>query len=426
MKKLTAAGLLLGGLSLLGINAQAEDVRQVFPHAMPASKPDIPLSAAMERIFDYPSARPATNELYTLFKHSMLDGFDYSNGDGTVSRRDPSRAILVDGTYYVWYTKRHTKVPPVGFTDMSKVTETAPSTDWDLAEIWYATSKDGFTWQEQGVAVPRPPKPNPGHRSVATADILQWKGKYYLYYQAFDEPSGLNGDHCIVAASVADSPRGPWKAINKAVVDAGQKGDWDQSQIQDPMPIVHNGQIYLYFKATLNKWPDRRKEYVVAQGLATADNPLGPFRKHPLNPVINSSHETFYFPYKEGIATLVTKDGPERDTVQYAKDGVNFEIASVISLPPVAGGPFTPDAFTDTKDGRGITWGLAHFKNMGGKGKDYSILSRFDCDLSQDVNEPVMRSTRVNFKHDVYLSQGISKELKEKFKQRAIDAAKGK
>jgi hypothetical protein len=60
-----------------------------------------------------------------------------------------------------------------------------PSTDWDLSEIWYATSEDGFVWQEQGVAVPRPAKPAPGWRSVSTPDVLFWKGKYYLYYQAF-------------------------------------------------------------------------------------------------------------------------------------------------------------------------------------------------------------------------------------------------
>ena len=65
-----------------------------------------------------------------------------------------------------------------------------PSTDWDLAEIWYATSKDGFRWEEQGLAIPRPPRPQIGWRSVATPDILRWKGKYYLYYQGFLEMSG--------------------------------------------------------------------------------------------------------------------------------------------------------------------------------------------------------------------------------------------
>jgi hypothetical protein len=61
--------------------------------------------------------------------------------------------------------------------ELSSAVEQIPSTDWDLCEIWHATSEDGFTWEEQGVAVPRPPKPSPGWRSVATPDILVWKGK---------------------------------------------------------------------------------------------------------------------------------------------------------------------------------------------------------------------------------------------------------
>lgn len=39
------------------------------------------------------------------------------------------------------------------------------------------------------LAVPRPPNPHPGWRSVTTTDILVWDGKYYLYYQAFSAPS---------------------------------------------------------------------------------------------------------------------------------------------------------------------------------------------------------------------------------------------
>ena len=65
-----------------------------------------------------------------------------------------------------------------------------------------------------------------------------------------------------------------------------------------------------------------------------ADNPLGPFEKHPLNPVISSGHETSLFPFKEGIAALVYKDGPEHNTIQYAEDGVNFSIASITELMP--------------------------------------------------------------------------------------------
>ena len=73
----------------------------------------------------------------------------------------------------VWYAKRNPFVPPRG---SGKGTETIPSSDWDLSEIRYATSDDGFTWRERGVAVPRPSKPQAGWRSVSTPDVYFSQG----------------------------------------------------------------------------------------------------------------------------------------------------------------------------------------------------------------------------------------------------------
>jgi hypothetical protein len=283
-----------------------------------------------------------------------------------------------------------------------------------LCDIWYATSKSGFTWKEQGIAVSRPPKPQIGWRSVATPDILVWKGKYYLYYQAFNEPSGTRGDWCPVSASWADSPEGPWTPANKTVIPTGDKGHWDQNAIHDPHPIVYKGKIYTYYKAAYNKWPDVRDKYMVGLGLAIAEDPLGPFVKSRLNPVLNSGHETTFFPFRKGIAALVIKDGNERNTMQYAEDGVNFKIASVVSFVPIAAAPFTPDAFTDTDNGRGITWGLCHFINAGTAGKGHSIMARFDCDLSLDVHDPSMKKNRVWHRPEVFFRQGLSKAQKER------------
>lgn len=389
----------------------------VFPHNMPAEKPDMELSSAMERMFHYPSPLLHDNELYSLFKYSRLDGLDYSGGDGTITRRDPSRPILVDGRYHIWYTKRHTLSPPIGAARASEATDEIPSTDWDLCEIWHATSKDGFTWEEQGIAVPRPAKPLPGWRSVATPDILVWKNKYYLYYQAFNEPSGTRGDWCTVSASYADSPDGPWTPTNKTIITTGKHGEWDQDAIHDPMPVVYKGRIYTYYKAAYNKWPDVRDRYACGLGLCIAEDPLGPFEKSRLNPVLNSGHETTFFPFKGGIAALSIKDGNERCTMQYAEDGVNFEIASVVSLPPVAAAPFTPDAFSNTEDGRGITWGLCHFINAGTRGKQHSILARFDCDLSLDLHDPSLKSSRVWHRPEVYFKQGLSGAQKRRISE---------
>jgi len=381
---------------------------------MPQEKPDRPLSSAMARNYRaYMGIRPETNALYTQFNYTKLTGFDYNDGDGTISRRDPSKVIYANGKYYLWYTYRNTPVPPQG---PNRCSDVIPSTDWDLAEIWYATSVDGFTWEEQGVAVPRPPKPHIGWRSVSTPDILVWQGKYYLYYQGFVEASGIRGDYCPVALSYADSPDGPWQAHHQIVLPNGVRGEWDQDSIHDPYPLVHDGKIYLYYKSDSAR-DAANPNYVRMQGLAIADHPLGPFNKHPLNPVLNSGHETTLFPFKQGVAAFAIRNGNEANTIQYAEDWVNFEIAAIAQLMPDAAGPFVPDAFTNTTDGRGITWGISHLAQIDDRTKTHFVLTRFDCDLSQEINDPAMKDHHVPYEADFLYKHGLSEEQRTRIAQ---------
>ena len=383
-----------------------------FPYNIPLEKPDIPLSRAMERAYTQYSA-PARwwNDLFTQFRYTPLEGLDYNNGDGTLTRRDPSKVIKANGKYYVWYTHRNTPVPPRG---AKYGTDVNPSTDWDLSEIWYATSEDGFVWEEQGVAVPRPPKPHPGWRSVSTPDILFWKGRYYLYYQGFLQMSGTRGDDCPVAVSWADSPDGPWTPTHQIVIPNGPPGAWDQYSIHDPYPLVYKGKIYLYYKSDTNGTPQSGvRQYVRLLGLATANNPLGPFEKCPLNPVLNSGHETGLFPFKGGIAALAIRHGNEHNTIQFAPDGVNFVPAASVSLMPIAPGPYVPDAFTDTDDGQGITWGLCHFTTAGTRETHHSILARFDCDLRQGEHHAWTREPEHFWPPAFYFRSGLSAEARQ-------------
>ncbi|MBB6429364.1 glycoside hydrolase family 117 protein [Algisphaera agarilytica] len=380
---------------------------KAFPYTVTPETFDRPLSAAMQRQADKrPYSRPQENPLFTNFKYTPLEGFDYRDGDGTVSRRDASKVIRENGKYYVWYTRRETSAAPVGMGRAKEATGVIPSADWDLAEVWYATSEDGFVWEEQGVAIERPPQPTVGWRSVCTPDILKWEGRFYLYYQAFLEPSGLRGDYCPVCVSSADSPDGPWTRSDGVVLPNGAEGEWDQFAIHDPYPLVHDGQIYIYYKSVFN----RPGHMWLGQGLAISRDPLGPFEKHPLNPVMNSGHETALFPYKEGVAALVIRDGPEHYTVQYAKDWVNFEIESIVELMPTAAGLYVPDAFTDSGDGQGVRWGLSHFVNAGTPTTQHSMLTRFDCDLHREPGDPAFKSTTYLHKPETYWAQGLSEE----------------
>jgi hypothetical protein len=108
--------------------------------------------------------------------------------------------------------------------------------------------------------------------------------------------------------------------------------------------------------------------------------------------------------------------------LSHAEDGVNFEVASITSLMPVAGDLYAPDAFIDPKYGRGITWGICHNNWAGrGAGTNHSLLMRFDCDLSLDVDDPDMKRHGYTHQPEFYCQQGLNRQQRERFLE-----AKGK
>ena len=142
-----------------------------------------------------------------------------------------------------------------------------------------------------------------------------------------------------------------------------------------------------------------------------ADHPRGPFVKSPLNPVTNSGHETFLYPFREGIVAIASHEGPEKNTVQYAPDGLNFEVVGKVSAPPTAAGPYVPDAFDDSGDGRGITWGLSHIHHNDDGALADSYLVRFDCNLSRDVQRAdFYRAWNYRFPESAYFSKDFRLE----------------
>jgi len=401
---------LFGLIALVALVGCTTAEHKPFPALVPMEKPDQPLSAAMHRLYDeWNPHEDRGNELYSNFKYTPLKDFPRTEN---VSRRDPTKVIKVDGTYHVWYTYRHSECPPVG---LKKATDTKPGTDWDLADIWHATSKDGFTWKEDGLAVPRPPKPEAGSRSICTPGILVWKNKYYLYFQAYAPMVG-GQIYCPVRVASADSPNGPWKHHPEPAVVPSPAGTWGNIKINDPCPVVHNGRILIYYKgAPIERGP----EYVLRmQGVSFSDNPLGPFVASKLNPVINSGHETCMFAWKDGVAALVALDGPEKNTIQWSPDGENFKVMSMIQVPPVAPGPFCPTTFAGDGNGRGFTWGLCHINPDGGGAANESILARFDCDLSLDIDRPIFKKNNLRFNADTYFQKGVA--LPENMKKQIL------
>ena len=137
-------------------------------------------------------------------------------------------------------------------------------------------------------------------------------------------------------------------------------------------------------------------------GLAIAESPEGPFIKHPLNPVSASGHEVLVWPYKKGVASLVILNGPEKNTVQYAADGINFEIMANVVAPPDAAGAFRPDAFTNTENEMGIEWGLCHVPPTAEYQCTFFI--RFECGLSQGRKDDMrFKRENIRFSHEALM-----------------------
>lgn len=378
------------------------------------------LSAAHARLYDkWGIYQDSASEFYTTFKYSRVSGIGKEAG---LTRRDPSTVLRIDGVYYVWYTRRktikdrdQTNKPP-----QREQTWDRPVFDWDLAEIWHATSADGFNWTEQGPAVKRGPKDAYDGRSVFTPDVLMTKDGFYLYYQAVDYPYRTRTRNTI-GMSWSKSPDGPWQRAEAPVLTAGEPGewlgdddsgevcrygDWDSHKAHDPFIIARDGKYWLYYKGQPMGWTTKYSRGI-GWGVAIADRPEGPFVKSPLNPITNSGHETCLFPYGEGILAICGHDGPEKDTIQYAPDGLNFDVVAHVTLPPLAAGPFAPDSYCDTRDGAGIAWGLSHIATEEMKtGNSYIV--RFDCNLRRDLERARFRGSNIRYPEAVYFSPDLA------------------
>lgn len=326
------------------------------------------LSAAMKRALKWENH---SNEWFFEYKEESLKG-DLAYEEGVV-RRDPSAMIKYDGKYYVWYSR--STGPTQGFAGDIDKDKVFP---WDRCDIWYATSKDGITWKEEGPAVLRGKAGAFDDRSVFTVEIMKDPvgGKYYLCYQTVKSPYNVRVKN-EVGMAYADTPNGPWTKLDHPILkpsDTGKwrgegqnrfnvekKGDFDSHKVHDPCIIPFKGKYYLYYKGERMgeemTWGGRE----IKHGVAIADKPEGPYVKSEYNPISNSGHEICVWPYKGGICALITTDGPEKNTVQWSPDGINFKPMSVVKGAPHAIGL---NRTIDTEDSANPTeilrWGLTH------------------------------------------------------------------
>ena len=336
------------------------------------------LSAASKRALSWPM--DLGNDWYIDYKVEDLKG-DLAYEEGVV-RRDPSAMIKHNGKYYVWYSK--STGLSQGFGGNIAEDKVFP---WDRCDIWYATSVDGITWKEEGVAVKRGEKGAYDDRSVFTVEIMENDGMYYLCYQTVKGLYNVRVKNQ-VGLAWSNSPNGPWTKSKSPILspaDNGvwkgekqnrflveKKGDFDSHKVHDPCIIPFKGKFYLYYKG------EQMGEQVtfggrqIRHGVAIADKPEGPYVKSRFNPISNSGHEICVWPYNGGIASLITTDGPERNTVQWASDGINFEIMGAVKGAPHAIG-LNRSADIEKNPTEILRWGLTHeYKSW-----DWQYIRRF-------------------------------------------------
>ena len=326
------------------------------------------LSAASRRALQWPDIG---NEWFIEFSDLQPLKGDLAYEKGVV-RRDPSALILENGKYYVWYSKSTGATQ--GFGGNIEDDKVFP---WDRCDIWYATSEDGINWKEEGVAVKRGKKGAYDDRSVFTVEIMKYEGMYYLCYQTVKSAYNVRVKNQ-VGLAWSDSPDGPWTKSKQPILspaDNGiwkgdeqnrfkveKKGDFDSHKVHDPCILPYKGKFYLYYKGEQMGEEITFGGRQIRHGLAIADNPRGPYTKSPYNPVSNSGHEICVWPYNGGIASLITTDGPERNTIQWSPDGINFEIMAAIKGAPHAIG-LNRSTDTEKEPTAILRWGLSHMYN---------------------------------------------------------------
>lgn len=322
-------------------------------------------------------------EWFGRFRYTKLKG-DLGPEQG-VTRRDPSSVLKKDNLYYVWYTKSVGET--IGFIEGQPDVKVFP---WDYSEIWYATSEDGYEWKEIGRAVGRGDKGEYDDRSVFTPEVLEHEGKYYLTYQCVKSPYLCRVKNTI-GMSIADSPEGPWRKLKEPILKAAdngiwkgdsddrfaviEKGDFDSHKVHDPSLHFYNNKFYLYYKGEVMGEGLFGGGREVKWGVAIADNIEGPYIKSKYNPISNSGHETCLWEYDGGMVAMLTSDGMEKNTIQYAKDGINFEIMGTITRlehAPHAAGPFRGKLENCKRPLDGISWGLSMVSDK------WDYIERFD------------------------------------------------
>jgi hypothetical protein len=143
---------------------------------------------------------------------------------------------------------------------------------------------------------------------VHNPTIHEFDGRYYLFHIGNRDGRPFTQQ---IGVAVAEDLDGPWERFDEPLLGPSQYRDWDWLMATNPAMLRHpNGQFWLYYKA----WDmaDRKRK----MGLAIADEVLGPYEKHPDNPLVDYSDrgkqvEDAYVWVEEGTFYMLMADDNE-------------------------------------------------------------------------------------------------------------------
>lgn len=214
--------------------------------------------------------------------------------------------------------------------------------DWVIhSKIGYAVSESPYgNFKYKGVAL----EGGKGWDKCAVHNpsVIKHDGKYYMYHMGNfgDGTFWSHRNNQRVGVAVADNPEGPFRHSDKPVLDITE-GSFDSLMTSNPSVTKGpDGKFYMIYKA-VNDNGELPKGGAVVCGIAVADNPLGPFKKHGKPVMVNPEHdwsvEDAFIWYENGKFYSLAKDfqgyftkaGKGQTALFCSEDGFEWRSASV-------------------------------------------------------------------------------------------------
>jgi hypothetical protein len=181
------------------------------------------------------------------------------------------------------------------------------------SEIGCAVSSSPFgPFEYQGTILSGSGEENWDADCIHNPCAIEYGGLYYLYYMA-NKGNGEFWNHRNnqrIGIAWAEHPSGPWHRSKTPAIDV-TAGSFDSLLVSNPaVTVTPNGKILMLYKAVGDgEMPAGGR---VICGVATAENPLGPFIKHNkpifVNPLNNWSVEDPFLWFQNDRYYALVKD----------------------------------------------------------------------------------------------------------------------